>query len=249
MTLKLGHLIVWRPEWLPAGVRPLVVLLSLGGAVGFVHIASEILEGEGAGPDRAILLAFRTPGQLEKPIGPSWMLQSAIDLSALGGFTFIWLFTLATLGFLLMVRRWAAAGVFFLAIAGASVLNAVVKLGIHRSRPEVVPHLAEVSNASFPSGHAMISAATYMTVGALLAQTQSSTLVRTYLVTLSVGLALLIGVSRLFLGVHWPSDVLAGWLLGGAWALLFWTIAHQAERRMGATPPDRGAAIGAAAPV
>ena len=240
MDLAIGRLKFRRPDWLPRGVRPLVALIAVGGVVGFVHITSEILRGEKAGPDRFILLALRVPGHPEKPIGPAWLLQSAIDLSALGGFTFIWLFTLATLGFLLLIRRWAAAGVFFLAIAGASGLNAVLKLGIHRARPEVVPHLAEVSNASFPSGHAMISAATYMTVGALLAQTQPSRLVRTYLVSLSIVLALMIGISRLYLGVHWPSDVLAGWFLGGAWALLFWSLAHHAERILGVQPTEAG---------
>ncbi len=220
-----------------------MLLLAVAGVVGFVHVTSEMLEGEAAGPDRFILLALRTPGHPETPIGPAWLLQSAMDVSALGGFTFIWLFTLATLGFLLLIRRWAAAGVFFVAIAGASALNAVLKFGLHRARPEVVPHLAEVSNASFPSGHAMISAATYMTVGALLAQTQPSPLVRTYLVSLFVVLALMIGVSRLYLGVHWPSDVLAGWFLGGAWALLFWTIARHAERTMGVGPTEPGTSV------
>ncbi len=219
------------------GLHPLIALMCVSGVLFFAFIALEIAAGGGRRLDSAILVALRTPGDLAKPIGPSWMVQSAIDLSALGGFTFIWLFTAATTGFLALVRRWAALGIFLAAIVGASVLNALVKFSFHRDRPMVVPHLAEVSNASFPSGHAMISAATYMTVGALLAHTQPSRAVRIYLLTLAAVLSILIGLSRLYLGVHWPSDVLAGWSFGSAWALLFWVASHRAEQAAG-----RGAA-------
>ncbi len=207
--------------------------MCASGLLFFGFIALEIASGGGSRLDAAILVALRTPGDLAKPIGPGWMLQSAIDLSALGGFTFIWLFTAATSGFLALVRRWAALGLFLTAIVGASVLNALVKFSFHRGRPQVVPHLAEVSNASFPSGHAMISAATYMTVGALLAHTQPSRAVRLYLLSLAAVLSILIGLSRLYLGVHWPSDVLAGWAFGSAWALMFWIVSRGAEAASG----------------
>jgi undecaprenyl-diphosphatase len=211
------------------GVHPLIALLCVSGALMFAMLTLRIAQGKGLHLDSDILFALRTPGDLAKPIGPPWLLQSAIDLSALGGFTFIWLFTAATAGYLALVKRWAALGVFLAAIVGASVLDALFKFSIHRSRPMVVPHLAEVSNASFPSGHAMISAATYLTVGALLAHTQRSRAVRIYLLSLAVTLSILIGLSRLYLGVHWPSDVLAGWAFGSAWALLFWTLSRHAE--------------------
>ncbi len=214
---------------LPPGVRPLVVFLIVSAVLLFVHLVDEMLEGDAAAPDRAILLLFRTPGDLAKPIGPAWMLQSMTDISALGGFTFIWLFTLATLTYLALVRRWRAAAVLFAGVVGASVLNAVFKLSFHRARPDVVPHLTMVDNSSFPSGHAMIAAATYMTVGALLAHMQRRMATRIYLMSLFITLAILIGISRVYLGVHWPSDVLAGWLLGAAWALLFWIVARKAE--------------------
>lgn len=212
------------------GLQPLVLLLCLASLFLFFHIGSELMEGEGgAGLDRTLLLIFRTPGDLAKPIGPSWLLQSAIDISALGGFTFIWLFTAASTGFLVLKRRWKATGLLLASIVGVSILNSLIKIGFHRARPEVTPHLAEVATNSFPSGHAMISAATYLTIGALLARSQSTLRVRTYVMSLAVLLAAAIGVSRLYLGVHWPSDVLAGWALGSAWALAFWVVSLRVE--------------------
>jgi undecaprenyl-diphosphatase len=215
------------------GLHPLIALMCGSGILFFVLIAFEVASRGGLRLDARILIALRTPGDLAKPIGPPWMLQSAIDLSALGGFTFVWLFTAATSGYLALIRRWSALGIFLAAIVGASVLNALVKFSFHRARPEVVPHLAEVSNASFPSGHAMISAATYMTVGALLAHTQPSRAVRIYLLGLAAILSILIGLSRLYLGVHWPSDVLAGWTFGSAWALAFWILSRRVEQAVG----------------
>jgi undecaprenyl-diphosphatase len=217
------------PRILPRGAHPLIAMIASSGLLLFIHIASEMSEGEANGPDRAILLMLRTPGHLERPIGPAWLLQSAIDLSALGGFTILWMLSAAVTGYLLIARRWAAAAIFAAAMIGASVINAVVKIGYHRARPEVVPHLAVVSNASFPSGHAMLSAATYLTIGAMLAQIQPRASARIYILTIAVVLAILVGLTRLYLGVHWPSDVLAGWCLGSAWALAFWTLTRWVE--------------------
>jgi undecaprenyl-diphosphatase len=209
------------------GVHPLVALLSVSLVVVFGHIVEEMMEGDTSATDNAILLAFRTPGNLAVPIGPRWLLQSAIDISALGGFTFIWLLTIVVAGFFAMTRRWRALLIFLAAIGGASVLDAALKVSFHRARPQIVPHLTYVTNASFPSGHAMISAATYLTVGAMLARTQPSMRVRVYLLGVFIAITLLIGISRLYLGVHWPSDVFAGWSVGAAWALIFWVIAER----------------------
>ena len=120
-------------------------------------------------------------------------------------------------------------------VVGASVLNAGLKSLLHRPRPELVPHLAVVSNASFPSGHAMISAAIYLTLGAMLAETQPRRSARIFLMLFSALLVLAIGLSRIYLGVHWPSDVLAGWCLGSVWALVVFV----ANRTLRARTLDR----------
>ena len=226
---------LWRRA-VAAGVHPLVVLLSLSCGLVFAHVVDEMLEGDTGVSDNAILLALRVPGHPATPVGPAWLLQSAVDVSALGGFTFIWLFTLAAAGFFALTRRWRTLAIFLGAIVGASVLDAVLKLSFHRARPAIVPHLTQVDTASFPSGHAMISAATYLTVGALLASGQSSRGVRAYVVGLSVAVTILIGLSRLYLGVHWPSDVIAGWSAGAAWALLFWIVVARTREPGGPAP-------------
>jgi undecaprenyl-diphosphatase len=240
-TSSFGWHIILHPRrlWARAaarGIHPLVGLLSITLLVVFSHIVEEMMEGDTSRTDNAILLAFRVPGHLATPIGPRWLLPSAIDISALGGFTFIWLFTLVVAGFFAMTRRWRALVIFLAAIGGASVLDSLLKVSFHRARPEIVPHLTYVTNASFPSGHAMIAASTYLTVGAMLARTQPSMRVRVYLLSVFITITLLIGVSRLYLGVHWPSDVAAGWCAGAAWALIFWIIAERGAASTPSTP-------------
>jgi len=222
------------------GIHPLVALLSISLLILFGHIVEEMMEGDTSRTDNAILLAFRVPGHLGTPIGPRWLLQSAIDISALGGFTFIWLFTLVVAGYFALTRRWRALVIFLAAIGGASVLDSLLKISFHRARPEIVPHLTYVTNASFPSGHAMISAATYLTVGAMLARTQPSMRVRVYLLSVFIAMTLLIGISRLYLGVHWPSDVAAGWCAGAGWALIFWVIAERGPAAKSEMDPAAG---------
>jgi len=135
---------------------------------------------------------------------------------------------------LLYIRKRAEAAWLAVSIIGASVLNTLFKLSLNRPRPELVTHLAKVSNASFPSGHAMISAAIYLTVGAMLAETQRQVSAKAYLMGLAGILVLLIGASRIYLGVHWPSDVMAGWCFGSVWALLVFA-ANRALRRRAAS--------------
>lgn len=214
---------------------PALGLLALA-ALGLVAVlADEIAEGGSFRFDDGLLIALRQPGHLDRPIGPAWLLQSAIDLSALGGFTLQWLLGGASGLFLVYIKRRAEAAWLAGSVVGASVLNAGLKSMLHRPRPELVPHLANVSNASFPSGHAMISAAIYLTIGAMLAETQPQRSARIFLMAFAGLLVLLIGVSRIYLGVHWPSDVLAGWSLGAVWALVVF-VANRTLRSRAAHP-------------
>ncbi|WP_216839298.1 phosphatase PAP2 family protein [Caulobacter sp. S45] len=203
---------------------PLLVIMALGALGLVVGLIDALAHGGSFRLDHEILLALRRPGHLNQPIGPAWLLQSAIDLSALGGFTLQWLLGAACLLFMLQIRQRAEAAWLAASILGASILNASLKSLLHRPRPELVPHLAAVSNASFPSGHAMISAAIYLTIGAMLAETQRRRSTRIFLMSFAGLLVLLIGISRIYLGVHWPSDVLAGWCLGTVWALAVFAV-------------------------
>ncbi len=217
---------------------PVLALLAFGAIGLVVGLMDAIAHGGAFRLDDQLLIALRRPGRLDQPIGPAWLLQSATDLSALGGFTLQWLLGGASLLFLLQIGRRAEAAWLAASILGASVVNASLKSILHRPRPELVPHLAAVSNASFPSGHAMISAAIYLTIAAMLSETQPKRSTRIFLMAFAGLLVLLIGCSRIYLGVHWPSDVLAGWCLGSVWALVIFAINRTLRTRSRAHTGD-----------
>jgi len=201
-------------------------LLLVGLALwAFLHIAEEMGEGETRVFDTAVLLAMRT-GDSHDPIGPAWLEFAARDVSSLGGFTVLTLLTLLSGGFLLITKKWVEASVLFAAVLGATALSESLKLGYGRPRPDLVAHAVETLGSSFPSGHATLSAATYLTIGALLAHAQSRQRVKTYIHVTAILLALLIGASRVYLGVHWPTDVLAGWCVGAAWSIVCVAVAN-----------------------
>jgi len=218
-----------------AGWREIRILTALmlvtGGLWAFAKIAEEVMEGETRGFDRFILLALRTPSNPSDPLGPPWVEAMARDITSLGGIVVLLMVSVAAVGFLFLVRRPAAALLVVASVGGGTVLSTLLKLGFERPRPELVPHGAEVFTASFPSGHAMLSAVVYLTLGALLARTQSRRRVKAYLLTLAVLLTGMVGVSRVYLGVHWPTDVMAGWCIGSAWAILCWLVARWLQGR------------------
>ena len=216
---------------------PIIALAGVALVATGAVLINELVNGDTFRWDSNILLALRHPDDLATPIGPAWLTQSAIDFSALGGFTLLWLFGAFAVGFLIYVQRRAEAAWLGGSIVGASVINALLKLALHRPRPQVVPHLAHVSNASFPSGHAMISAAVYLTLGIMLAESQPKVTARAYLVGFAGVLVLLIGCSRIYLGVHWPSDVLGGWCFGAVWALAVYAANRSLRRRAAGLHP------------
>jgi undecaprenyl-diphosphatase len=199
--------------------------LAAGGAFLFAKVASEIHEGDAASFDRSLLLALRTREDLSVPIGPRWLEEMARELTALGGRAVLSLITFSVEGYLLLLRKRRAALFLAGAVLGAALLSVLLKDFFARPRPEIVPHLAPVFSASFPSGHSMLSTALYLTLGAMLTRLQSSSLIKAYIQMWALLLAILVGLSRVYLGVHWPTDVLAGWAAGAAWAALCWLVA------------------------
>ena len=213
-----------------------VVLAGAAGLLAFAMIASEVMEGDTLAFDRAILLALRNPADLGDPIGPRWLEEMARDVTALGSHVVLATITLTTVGFLVLSRRRASALFLGLAIGGGMLASSVLKIGFARPRPDLVPHAVEVYTASFPSGHAMLSATAYLTLGALLMRVAPLVRTKFYVLSVAVLVTLMVGVSRVYLGVHWPTDVLAGWCGGAAWALLCWMVLNWLQRR-GAVEP------------
>ena len=209
----------------------LLGLLAVASAVlwFFIDFSSEVIEGDTIPIDQAILLSFRAPDDPNKPLGPLWVSEFFRDISGLGGPFVLGLLILATIAFFLLRRQSRTA--IFVAISSISgtVLSVLLKLAFDRPRPELVAPLTHASGNGFPSGHAMMSAMIYLTVGALIAQSTSEMRLKVFIMGVAVTLTGLIGISRVYLGVHWPSDVLAGWVAGSFWALLSWIIAQTAN--------------------
>lgn len=213
-------------------IGPLLSLSACGFfAWAFVELAGDVLEGDTRTFDSTILLALRNPQNLADPLGPGWLEEAARDITGLGGYAILSLLTIATLFYLLMVGKRATALLVLVAIVGGTLLSNGLKLGFERPRPDLVPHATQVYTASFPSGHAMLSAVTFLTLGALLARSERSRRISAFIMSLAIVVTLLVGMSRVYLGVHWPSDVLAGWSIGAAWASLCWFVALQLQRR------------------
>ena len=206
-------------------------LVVAGGLFAFIKLASEVAEGDTLAADRWLLLALRTPSDPSIPIGPSWLREAMVDVTALGGVSVLALLTLISAGYLIAARKPATAGFLVVAISSGAIASTLLKMGFARSRPDFIGQLVEVHTASFPSGHAMNSAVTYLTLGALLARAEDDRSVRIYLVAAAIFLTLVVGFSRVYLGVHWPSDVIGGWCVGSAWAVLCSLIARTLGRR------------------
>jgi undecaprenyl-diphosphatase len=198
----------------------LITLLLIGAALfAFFKLASEVSEGDTMALDRAILTGLRSAADPATPIGPRWLPEAMTDLTALGGATVLLLVSAFVIFYLLLSGRMRTALFILAATAGGTALGGLLKLIYARPRPGLVPHLVDVTSSSFPSGHATDSAIVYLTLAALLARTVPERALRIYIIGVAILLTLLIGVSRVYLGVHWPSDVIAGWTIGAAWAL------------------------------
>lgn len=207
------------------------LLVVAGGFWSFLAIAGEIREGETSAFDRWVLLALRDPTNHADPWGPVWVQEMARDITALGGIPVLTLMTLGVFGFLMMARKYGAALLVIASVGGGVLLSSALKIGFNRPRPDLVPHEVDVYTLSFPSGHAMLAAVTYLTLGVLLLRVTPRRRLRAYILSVAIILTILIGLSRLYLGVHWPTDVIAGWSIGAAWALGCWIVAIWLQRR------------------
>ena len=205
----------------------------------FVEIADDVHEGDTLAFDTAALLAFRDRADPSNPLGPPWLESIMRDFTALGGVAVLTTVTVLVVGFLALTRKRHAAWMVTFSVIGGIALSNLLKWAFARPRPDLVPHATVVYSQSFPSGHAMLSAVVYLTLGALLARTEADVRVKIYLLSAACVLTLIVGISRVYLGVHWPTDVLAGWAVGAGWALLCWLFMLWLQSKGKVEPADR----------
>jgi undecaprenyl-diphosphatase len=223
-TLSLIH-------WL--GGTDLFVLLALlvlaAGVLAFLWLLDLVQGGRTQSMDERILLWLRAVDD-EGWISPKITQEVGRDLTALGGVAFMTLITWAVVGYLLISRKYHSATLVVLATLGGLGLSSLLKSVIDRPRPTVVEHRSLAVTSSFPSGHSMMAAVVYFTLAALLSRSLRQRRLKLYVLSIAVLLTLLVGVSRVYMGVHYPTDVLAGWSAGLAWAVVCWLLARWLQR-------------------
>lgn len=209
--------------WMRIRDQPRIVTVSILLLVlilwGFLELADEVFEGETHELDESLVRALRRADDPSEPVGPLWLKEVARDVTAMGSQAVLSFFTLAVAGFLYLDRKRRLAATLLTAVVTGMLLTYGMKGLFARPRPDIVPHFSEVYSGSFPSGHSMMSAVVYLTLGMLVATVLDRAWLRFYVIGLAVLLSLAVGATRVYLGVHYPSDVLAGWAAGFAWAL------------------------------
>jgi undecaprenyl-diphosphatase len=179
----------------------------------FIRITRELIEGDVGAMDSAILLAVakaRTP----------WLTIAAIDVTALGSITLVVLFTAFTLVVLIVLRDRLGAFQLLAASAGAGILTLVTKDVIERIRPEEAQRLIIVSGFSYPSGHSLSTSALYLTIAIIAGRYIQHSGARAAIFLAVSAVLIMVGASRVYLGVHYATDVVSGISLGAAWALV-----------------------------
>ena len=220
--------------------RFLTLVASLAGFAFVAWLVDWALDGAAGRLDRLLYLSFRYPDDASRLIGPEWLVESARDITSLGSYPVLSIAVLVVVAGLILVRRRGEAFFTLAAIVGASAVSSGLKTLFGRARPDLAPHAAEVFTQSFPSAHAMMSTVVYLTLAAIVCRSGDSRGLKGLGVAVAAFLIFSIGVSRVYLGVHWPSDVLAGWLVGAFWALSYWLIADRLFGRADFLTKDAG---------
>lgn len=211
-----------------------LALVFIGAVWGFVELADDAPEGDYLVWENAVLQSLRHEGA---PLGGESVASAMRDVTALGGSMVLIVLVLLILGYLCLCGSYRVALLLAIATAGGQGLNLVLKQSFARERPDATLHLVEVRSPSFPSGHSMAASIFYLTSGALLARTAPRRREKAYLFGCALLLTAGVGFSRVYLGVHYPTDVLAGWCAGAAWAILCLAGADALARR-GALRPE-----------
>jgi undecaprenyl-diphosphatase len=202
-----------------------------GGIAAFVDIADDMTEADGQALDQQILDFVRPGPEAGDPIGPHWLETAMLDITALGGLSVLLLFALIATGVLLIQKKPWSALMLAVSLAGGLLLSEVTKGLFERDRPSEIYRTVETINASFPSGHALLSTVFYLTLGVMLERAFARRRMKIYILGAAVLVALLVGVSRVYLAAHWATDVMGGWALGAAWAMVCWLVAYVVQRQ------------------
>ena len=230
LHLELLHRL-WRFGRAELGALAAMIIAGAG-LWSFAELADDMMEGEGHGLDALVLAYFRPSTNPHDALGPTWFEHAVAELTTFGGTANMTVIALVVITFLLIQKRLASVLLVVFALGGGVVISETVKVLFARDRPPLIYRAVETTNASFPSGHAMLSTVTYLTLGALLAQVMPKKRLKSFVFAVAVLLALIVGASRVYLGVHWLTDVLAGWALGAAWAMICWLAAWWIRRSL-----------------
>ncbi len=201
------------------------------GVAAFADLAEDMIEGDGQAFDQAVLSAMRPNPDPSDAWGPWWLEAAAADLTSLGGVAVLGLFATIVVLFLFLQRKHLSALLLTVGLAGGMALSEGLKSVFERDRPPVVFQAVETINASFPSGHALLSAVFYLSIGVMLTRAFPRRRFKAYVLGVAIALTLIVGLTRVYLGAHWTTDVLAGWSVGSAWAMTLWLVAYAVQRR------------------
>ncbi len=215
----------------------LTALVIVGSVWSFLAIGNAIQDDEIPSFDKRVMASLRHPDNPKKPIGPAWLIPATRDVTALGSFVVLCFVTLMVSGYLLLAKKYHALILVVVVIVGGSFLSDFLKRAYNRPRPNPEFHLDQVTTPSFPSGHTMGSAVVYLTLGVLLSRLVEQLRFKVYFVSLAVLLTVLVGLSRIYLGVHYPTDVLGGWTAGLAWSLAWWLLVRYLQQTQAVEKP------------